>query len=116
VIGKMPLLGNAPSVLTEAGFETRGSFTVRRILAGENEYFMMYGRINHNIQCTLRQYRRLGGEFNHEVIYTGFKRVWHGKSQMHPHPIQRPATNLHEFDVLTLRDNDTGEVQYFRAA
>mmetsp|Transcript_123033 Transcript_123033/g.184034 ORF Transcript_123033/g.184034 Transcript_123033/m.184034 type:complete len:229 (-) Transcript_123033:75-761(-) len=112
VIGKMPPLGNAPSQLTEAGFETRGSITVRRDLAGENEYFRIYGRINHHLKCTLRGYRRLLGEFNHEVIYTGFKRVWVGQSQIHPPHLQRGQDN--EFDVITCRDLDTGEVQYFK--
>lgn len=98
--------------LQEAGFETRGSITVRRDLAAENEYFRIYGRINHRIRATLRGYRRLGGEYNNEVIYTGFKRVWGGLSMVQSGHIQRGVEG--EFDIITVRDLDTGEVQYFR--
>ena len=35
--------GFAPSLLTEKGFETRGSFTVRKSRAGESFYLRVYG-------------------------------------------------------------------------
>jgi len=112
IIGKMPPLGNAPSALTESGAETRGSITVRRDLAAENEYFRIYGRINHKLKATLREYRRMGMEYNNEVIYTGFKRVWTGQSEIQVAHLQRTLDG--EFDVITVRDLTTGEIQYFK--
>ena len=35
---------------------TRGSFTVRKSRAGESFYLRVYGKLNHNMRCTLRGY------------------------------------------------------------
>ncbi len=63
VVARLPNIGFAPSMLTEKGFETRGSFTVRQSRAGESFYLRVYGKLNHNIRCTLRGYRDLMGDF-----------------------------------------------------
>ena len=72
VIARLPNIGFAPSMLTEKGFETRGSFTVRKSRAGESFYLRVYGKLNHNIRCTLRGYRNLMGDFTGNTIYTGY--------------------------------------------
>jgi hypothetical protein len=71
VVARLPNIGFAPSMLTEKGFETRGSFTVRKSRAGESFYLRVYGKLNHNIRCTLRGYRDLSGDFTGNTIYTG---------------------------------------------
>ena len=53
------------------GWQTRGSFTVRKSRAGESFYLRVYGKLNHNIRCTLRGYRNLMGDFTGNTIYTG---------------------------------------------
>lgn len=40
------------------------------------------GKLNHNIRCTLRGYRNLSGDFTGNTIYTGFKKIYVGKSQV----------------------------------
>mmetsp|Transcript_50838 Transcript_50838/g.158878 ORF Transcript_50838/g.158878 Transcript_50838/m.158878 type:complete len:170 (-) Transcript_50838:320-829(-) len=54
IVARLPNIGFAPSMLTEKGFETRGSFTVRKSRAGESFYLRVYGKLNHNMRCTLR--------------------------------------------------------------
>jgi hypothetical protein len=71
VVARLPNIGFAPSMLTEKGFETRGSFTVRKSRAGESFYLRVYGKLNHNMRCTLRGYRDLSGDFTGNTIYTG---------------------------------------------
>jgi hypothetical protein len=112
VIARLPNIGFAPSMLTEKGFESRGSFTVRKSRAGESFYLRIYGKLNHNLRCTLRGYRNLMGDFTGNTIYTGFKKIYTGKSQLHTQHIPRGITG--EFDIMTCRDLGNGEVQYFR--
>jgi len=112
VIARLPNIGFAPSMLTEKGFESRGSFTVRKSRAGESFYLRIYGKLNHNLRCTLRGYRNLMGDFTGNTIYTGFKKIYTGKSQIHTQHIPRGITG--EFDIMTCRDLGNGEVQYFR--
>jgi hypothetical protein len=76
-------------MLTEKGFETRGSFTIRKSRAGESFYLRVYGKLNHNIRCTLRGYRNLMGDFTGNTIYTGFKKIYTGKSQLQTGHIPR---------------------------
>jgi len=112
VVARLPNIGFAPSMLTEKGFETRGSFTVRQSRAGESFYLRVYGKLNHNIRCTLRGYRDLMGDFTGNTIYTGFKKIYTGKSQLQTGHIPRGIVG--EFDIMTCRDLGNGEVQYFR--
>ena len=112
VVARLPNIGFAPSMLTEKGFETRGSFTVRKSRAGGAFYLRVYGKLNHNIRCTLRGYRNLMGDFTGNTIYTGFKKVYVGKSQVQTQHVPRGVTG--EFDIMTCRDLGNGEVQYFR--
>ena len=112
VVARLPNIGFAPSMLTEKGFETRGSFTVRKSRAGGAFYLRVYGKLNHNIRCTLRGYRNLMGDFTGNTIYTGFKKVYVGKSQLHTQHLPRGIVG--EFDIMTCRDLSNGEVQYFR--
>jgi len=112
VIARLPNIGFAPSMLTEHGFESRGSFTVRKSRAGESFYLRVYGKLNHNMRCTLRGYRNLMGDFTGNTIYTGFKKIYTGKSQLHTQHIPRGITG--DFDIMTCRDLGNGEVQYFR--
>jgi len=112
VVARLPNIGFAPSMLTEKGFETRGSFTVRKSRAGESFYLRVYGKLNHNIRCTLRGYRNLMGDFTGNTIYTGFKKIYNGKSQIQTGHIPRGIVG--EFDIMTCRDVGNGEVQYFR--
>eukprot|EP00286_Rhodomonas_abbreviata_P009010 CAMPEP_0181315966 /NCGR_PEP_ID=MMETSP1101-20121128/15648_1 /TAXON_ID=46948 /ORGANISM="Rhodomonas abbreviata, Strain Caron Lab Isolate" /LENGTH=251 /DNA_ID=CAMNT_0023423191 /DNA_START=20 /DNA_END=775 /DNA_ORIENTATION=- len=112
VVARLPNIGFAPSLLTEKGFETRGTFTVRKSRAGESFYLRVYGKLNHNIRCTLRGYRNLMGDFTGNTIYTGFKKIYTGKSQLHTQHIPRGIVG--EFDIMTCRDLGNGEVQYFR--
>jgi len=112
VVARLPNIGFAPSMLTEKGFETRGSFTIRKSRAGESFYLRVYGKLNHNIRCTLRGYRNLMGDFTGNTIYTGFKKIYTGKSQLQTGHIPRGIVG--EFDIMTCRDLGNGEVQYFR--
>jgi len=89
VVARLPNIGFAPSLLTEKGFETRGSFTIRKSRAGESFYLRVYGKLNHNIRCTLRGYRNLMGDFTGNTIYTGFKKIYTGKSQLQTGHIPR---------------------------
>eukprot|EP00286_Rhodomonas_abbreviata_P007648 CAMPEP_0181325006 /NCGR_PEP_ID=MMETSP1101-20121128/20679_1 /TAXON_ID=46948 /ORGANISM="Rhodomonas abbreviata, Strain Caron Lab Isolate" /LENGTH=246 /DNA_ID=CAMNT_0023433253 /DNA_START=28 /DNA_END=768 /DNA_ORIENTATION=+ len=112
VVARLPNIGFAPSLLTEKGFETRGTFTVRKSRAGESFYLRVYGKLNHNIRCTLRGYRNLMGDFTGNTVYTGFKKIYTGKSQLQTGHIPRGIVG--EFDIMTCRDLGNGEVQYFR--
>ena len=40
--------------------------------AGESFYLRVYGKLNHNLRCTLRGYRNLMGDFTGNTIYTGY--------------------------------------------
>merc|ERR1719199_455458 len=98
VVARLPNIGFAPSMLTEKGFETRGSFTVRKSRAGGAFYLRVYGN--------------LMGDFTGNTIYTGFKKIYIGKSQVQTQHVPRGVTG--EFDIMTCRDLGNGEVQYFR--
>ena len=65
--------------LTVSAHRSRGSFTVRKSRAGESFYLRVYGKLNHNIRCTLRGYRNLMGDFTGNTIYTGFKKIYTGE-------------------------------------
>mmetsp|Transcript_41383 Transcript_41383/g.110744 ORF Transcript_41383/g.110744 Transcript_41383/m.110744 type:complete len:255 (+) Transcript_41383:50-814(+) len=112
VVARLPNIGFAPSMLEEKGFESRGTFTVRQSRAGESFYLRIYGKLNHNLRCTIRGYRNLMGDFTGNTIYTGFKLTFTGKSQIHTSHIPRGIQG--EFDIMTCRDLGNGEVQYFR--
>mmetsp|Transcript_23086 Transcript_23086/g.48377 ORF Transcript_23086/g.48377 Transcript_23086/m.48377 type:complete len:254 (-) Transcript_23086:457-1218(-) len=112
VVARLPNIGFAPSLLEEKGFESRGTFTVRQSRAGESFYLRIYGKLNHNIRCTVRGYRNLMGDFTGNTVYTGFKLIYNGKSQIQTGHIPRGITG--EFDIMTCRDMGNGEVQYFR--
>jgi len=112
VVARLPNIGFAPSLLEEKGFESRGTFTVRQSRAGESFYLRIYGKLNHNLRCTIRGYRNLMGDFTGNTIYTGFKLIYTGKSQIHTGHIPRGIQG--EFDIMTCRDLGNGEVQYFR--
>ena len=45
---------------------------MRKSRAGESFYLRVYGKLNHNIRCTLRGYRNLMGDFTGNTIYTGY--------------------------------------------
>jgi hypothetical protein len=45
-------------------------------LAGESFYLRIYGKLNHNMRCTLRGYRNLMGDFTGNTIYTGYAYVY----------------------------------------
>ena len=85
---------------------------MRKSRAGESFYLRVYGKLNHNIRCTLRGYRNLSGDFTGNTIYTGFKKIYVGKSQVQTQHIPRGIVG--EFDIMTCRDLGNGEVQYFR--
>jgi hypothetical protein len=112
VVARLPNIGFAPSMLEEKGFESRGTFTVRQSRAGESFYLRIYGKLNHNIRCTIRGYRNLMGDFTGNTVYTGYKLIYTGKSQIQTGHIPRGITG--EFDIMTCRDLGNGEVQYFR--
>ncbi len=101
VVARLPNVGFAPSMLEEKGFESRGTFTVRQSRAGESFYLRIYGKLNHNIRCTIRGYRNLMGDFTGNTIYTGFKLIYNGKSQIQTGHIPRGITG--EFDIMTCR-------------
>jgi hypothetical protein len=101
VVARLPNIGFAPSLLEEKGFESRGTFTVRQSRAGESFYLRIYGKLNHNIRCTIRGYRNLMGDFTGNTIYTGFKLIYNGKSQIQTGHIPRGITG--EFDIMTCR-------------
>eukprot|EP00960_Hanusia_phi_P041082 754824-Hanusia_phi.AAC.2 len=101
IVARLPNIGFAPSMLTEKGFETRGSFTVRKSRAGESFYLRVYGKLNHNMRCTLRGYRNLSGDFTGNTIYTGFKKIYTGKSQVQTGHVPRGIVG--EFDIMTCR-------------
>lgn len=101
VIARLPNLGFAPSLLEEKGVESRGTFTVRQSRAGQSFYLRIYGKLNHNIRCTIRGYRNLMGDFTGNTIYTGYKLIFTGKSQIQTGHIPRGITG--EFDIMTCR-------------
>jgi hypothetical protein len=101
VVARLPNIGFAPSMLEEKGFESRGTFTVRQSRAGESFYLRIYGKLNHNIRCTIRGYRNLMGDFTGNTVYTGYKLIYTGKSQIQTGHIPRGITG--EFDIMTCR-------------
>ena len=71
-----------PMGLDDEGVEERGSFTLRK--ANPESGFISlaaYDKLDHPIKCTLKGYRRLGGAFHGQLVYTGYKKVWKGQKQ-----------------------------------
>eukprot|EP00802_Teleaulax_amphioxeia_P012320 Tamp_12362.p1 GENE.Tamp_12362~~Tamp_12362.p1 ORF type:complete len:529 (-),score=81.10 Tamp_12362:205-1791(-) len=120
VIARLPFLGNGPSELDEHQKEVRGSFAVRVFGASgqpEIEVSRMWGCCHNEkrgFQCTYRGYRELHGDFTGNTIVTGFKRIWKAKRRILTGMSIPPTGNPNEFDIMTCRDLDTGEVQYFK--
>ena len=104
-----------PMGLDDEGVEERGSFTLRK--ANPESGFISlaaYDKLDHPIKCTLKGYRRLGGAFHGQLVYTGYKKVWTGQKQILTGSI--PPGSSGEFDVITCEDIETGEVQHFRTS
>jgi hypothetical protein len=114
VPARIPDIGFGPSLLDSDGVEQRGSFTARKSSPYGGLLLRVYGKINHDIVCTLRGYRRInsdGQELSKETVFTGYKREWEGKTTIMSGVIPPSQDN---FDLVTCRDKDTGEVQHFR--
>lgn len=119
VEARLPDLGwRAPSKLTETGLEMRGSFMVR-VLDASGAPELLVARAGPSggetpFRCTYRGYRHLQGDFAGKTIYTGYKLVWHSVGGKISSNDIGMSSNPDEFDVMTCRDLETGEVQYFR--
>jgi hypothetical protein len=57
-------------------------------------------------------YRELGAPWGNTIV-TGFKRVWIAKRRILTGMSIPPTGNPNEFDIMTCRDLDTGEVFFF---
>jgi len=113
VVARLPAgLGFAPSLLDANGVEERGSFTLRKANPYGGIWIRAYGKMNHPIKCTLKSYRKLGGMFMGQTVYTGYKKAWSGKTSISTGIIPPGSSNT--FDIITCRDMQTGEVQHFR--
>lgn len=116
----LPPLGHGRTELDDYQKEVRGSFAVRVFGAfgqPEIEVTRMWGGEVHAFTCTYRGYRKLTGDFQGNVVMTGFKRVFHSEGE--PPKILTgmdipPSGNPKEFDIMTCRDGFSGEVQYFK--
>lgn len=104
--------GFTASLLDTEGVEKRGSFVIKKSNPYGGTYMRVYGLPNHHLKCTLRGYRTERGQFRGATVYTGFKKTWTGKSSFNTGYI--PDGGVGEFDLITCRDKDTGEVQHFR--
>jgi hypothetical protein len=105
-------VGYGPSLLDANGVEERGSFTLRKANPYGGIWIRAYGKMNHPIKCTLKGYRKLGGMFMGQTVYTGYKKSWSGKTTISTGIIPPGSSNT--FDLVTCRDMQTGEVQHFR--
>jgi len=120
VIAHLPWLGNGPSQLDEYQKETRGSFAVRVFGASgqpEIEVTRAWGCCHNEklgFKCTYRGYRELTGDHAGNTVVTGFKRIWTAKRRILTGMSIPPTGNPNEFDIMTCRDLDNGEVQYFK--
>ena len=115
VVARLPQgLGFGPSVLDAQGVEERGSFTLHKSNPYAETSIRVYGKMNHPIKCTLKSYRKLGGMFRGQTVYTGYKKIWTGKSSITTGIIPPASSGRRTFDVMTCRDMQTGEVQHFR--
>ena len=77
VVARLPQgLGFGPSVLDAQGVEERGSFTLHKSNPYAETSIRVYGKMNHPIKCTLKSYRKLGGMFRGQTVYTGYKKIW----------------------------------------
>jgi hypothetical protein len=65
-------------------------------------------------RCTYRAYRHLSADFTGNTVVTGFKRVWYAKRILTTGMAVSPTGDPKVFDVMTCRDLDSGEVQYFK--
>jgi len=118
MIASHPPLGWAPTDLEEKNAESRGSFSVRMARTGADDEgdinLAIYGP-NTPYRCSLRGYRMLSADFQGNSVYTGFSQEFDaggGTRELQTGFISPGAAN--EYDVLTCRDEATGEVQYFR--
>jgi hypothetical protein len=113
VVARLPPgVGYGPSLLDANGVEERGSFTLRKSNPYGGIWIRAYGKMNHPIKCTLKSYRKLGGMFMGQTVYTGYKKSWSGKTTISTGIIPPGSSNT--FDLLTCRDMQTGEVQHFK--
>jgi len=106
VIAHHPFMGWQPTDLEERGGETRGSFSVVSAPSGfDNEgdvQLAIYGPPKTPIGCKIRGYRKLSGDFQGNVISTGFSQSWQSLGQIQTGPISPGVTN--EYDIITCRD------------
>jgi hypothetical protein len=115
-----PQLGDAPSPLDEHARDARGSFCVKVMGASgspELDIERCWGSVATPFRCTYRGYRRLQGDFAGTTILTGFKRVFtapRGERRITTGLSIPPSGARDEFDIMTCRDLDSGEVQYFK--
>jgi len=116
VIAHHPFMGPQPTDLEERGGETRGSFSVVSAPSGfDNEgdvQLAIYGPPKTPIGCKIRGYRKLSGDFQGNVISTGFSDSWQSLGEIQTGPISPGVTN--EYDIITCRDQKNGETQHFR--
>jgi len=117
VEARHPDLGDAPTTLHEHHEETRGSFTARLARTGQGddedgEVALAIWGPNAPFKCTVRGYRKLSDDFKGDTVFTGFKKSWGGVRRIDTGYISPGVRG--EYDVLTCRDDRTGEVQYFR--
>jgi hypothetical protein len=105
IIAHLPNLGWQPTDLEERGGESRGSFSVVMKRAGFDQegdaHLQIYGPVKTPISCEIRGYRKLSGDFQGNVITTGFVDKFSGEGSAEA-SISPGVAN--EFDVLTCRD------------
>jgi len=117
VIAHHPFIGWQPTDLEERGGETRGSFSVVSAPSGFDDegevQLAIYGPPKTPIGCKIRGYRKLSGDFQGNVVSTGFLQAFSSaEGEIQTGPISPGVAN--EYDILTCRDQETGEVQHFR--
>ena len=105
IIAHVPNLGWQPTDLEERGGESRGSFSVVMKRTGFDQegdaHLQIYGPVKTPISCEIRGYRKLSGDFQGNVITTGFVDKFSGEGSTEA-SISPGVAN--EFDILTCRD------------